>query len=84
MLACRDVARSIASEEGRRSPVQNRVLVGAHLIMCRHCRAYRRSLIWIGDAVRALYASDAQAPPSPRLLATLRREVGSPDGPGRP
>ncbi len=52
MLNCREVARSIASDELADATWFNRALIRFHLLMCRHCRGYAAQLRAIGAAAR--------------------------------
>ncbi len=74
MLRCREVVELLATDGWRTAPLTRRLALGLHLMMCRHCRAYRRALRRIGDAARRLYRA---ATPDPqevaRLLGVVRR-----------
>jgi hypothetical protein len=81
MLRCREVVELLATDGWRDAPLTRRLSLGLHLMMCRHCRAYRRALRRLGDAARSLYRS---ATPDPddveRLLGIVRRAAESPPG----
>jgi anti-sigma factor RsiW len=75
MLRCKEVTRLCASDEIRSAPLMTRLGVRVHLMMCRHCRRYVRELARIGDAVRALYRDQAEAPE--RDEAIVRRVLSA-------
>jgi len=54
MLRCREVVELIGSDAARRAPWRTRVGIRLHLMMCRHCTAYARSLRTLADAARRL------------------------------
>jgi hypothetical protein len=74
MLRCREVVELLATDGWRTAPLTRRVSLGLHLMMCRHCRAYRRALRRMGAAARVLYRTvTADARQVERLLAAVRR-----------
>jgi hypothetical protein len=44
MLRCKDVAELVGTDALAHAPLRQRLAVWMHLAMCRHCRAYVRSL----------------------------------------
>jgi hypothetical protein len=81
MLRCREVVELLATDGWRHASPARRVSLGLHLMMCRHCRAYRRALRRLGDAARRLYRQGAaDAREVERLLAAVRRAAQGPDG----
>lgn len=54
MPTCKEVAREIASDSGRRQSWLHRFGVRLHLLMCRHCRAYAREIATLGHLARRL------------------------------
>jgi len=81
MLRCREVVDLLASDGWRDAPPARRLSLGLHLMMCRHCRAYRRGLRRLGDAARRLYRIGAADPRQvERLLGAVRRAAERPDG----
>ncbi|MGH7429345.1 MAG: hypothetical protein ACREJ4_13470 [Candidatus Methylomirabilaceae bacterium] len=80
MLRCREVVELLATDGWRTAPLTRRLSLGLHLIMCRHCRAYRRALQRIGDAARRLYRAATMDPQQvERLLGVVRRAAERPD-----
>ena len=55
MLSCKEVTRTIASEELAEAGWWRRVQVQLHLRMCQHCRGYAAQLRVIGNAARDLW-----------------------------
>lgn len=62
MLRCRDVTELVGTDALMRAPLGDRIGVRLHLLMCRHCRAYVRSLRQLAEAARRL--AKTEAPPS--------------------
>lgn len=74
MLRCREAMELLATDGWRTAPLGRRLALRLHLMMCRHCRAYRRALRRLGDAARRLYqtvASDARE--TERLMGLVRQ-----------
>jgi hypothetical protein len=80
MLRCREVVELLATDGWRDAPLRRRLSLGLHLMMCRHCRAYRRALRRMGAAARALYRNTTTAATDvERLLGAVRRAAGESD-----
>ena len=62
MLKCREVSEMVGADAVARAPWRTRVAVRLHLLMCRHCRAYVRSLRQLAATARRL--AMAESPPS--------------------
>jgi sigma54-dependent transcription regulator len=74
MLRCREVVELLATDGWRDARLSRRLSLHLHLMMCRHCRAYRRALRRLGDVARTLYqAATDDAEELKRLVATVRR-----------
>ena len=54
MLTCKEVSRTIASDEVTTADWRQRLAVKIHLLMCRHCRRYTRQMQAIGEAARQI------------------------------
>ena len=81
MLRCREVVELLASDGWRAAPPARRLALGLHLMMCRHCRAYRHALRRLGDAARRLYRTGAPDPQRvERLLGAVRRAAAGAGG----
>ena len=59
MLTCKEVSRSIASDELGAVDWKRRLAVKFHLLMCRHCRRYARQIQEIGDAAKQVFGGDS-------------------------
>jgi hypothetical protein len=80
MLRCREVVELLATDAWRAAPLTRRLSLGVHLMMCRHCRAYRRALRRLGDAARRLYLNATTDPEQvERLLSIVRRAAERPE-----
>jgi len=65
MLTCKEVSKSIASDELTTTSWRQRLSVKLHLLMCRHCRRYARQMRAIGEAAKQIF-SDSPADPDSR------------------
>lgn len=85
MLKCREVTELVGADAVTRAPLSTRLAVRVHLLMCRHCRAYVRSLRHLAATARRL--AMAEAPPSDArvgsILDAVQRHRGSLDQRGR-
>lgn len=59
MLTCKEVSRSIASDEVGAVDWKRRLAVKFHLFMCRHCRRYARQIQEIGVAAKQVFGGDS-------------------------
>lgn len=75
MLRCRDVTEIVGTDAIHSASWRTRLQVRAHLLMCRHCRAYVRGLRRVAELAREVIAP-APPPPDPRddavIAAVLR------------
>ena len=62
MLKCREVTELVGADSVAQAPWRTRLAFRLHLLMCRHCRAYVRSLRHLAATARRL--AMAEAPPS--------------------
>jgi anti-sigma factor ChrR (cupin superfamily) len=53
MMTCHAVSTLVSTGGLPEAPVVRRLAVRMHLVMCRHCRAFRRQVEAIGRATRA-------------------------------
>ena len=68
MLTCRELTRTIASEEFAEAGWRRRLGVRFHLAMCRYCRRYVAQQRVIGESVRRILRSgDADSATLDRL-----------------
>jgi len=75
MPTCREVARSIASDELATDSPLRRLLIQWHLFRCGDCREYQEQIRGLGRAVRATYGgSEGQPSDIDRLAARILAE----------
>lgn len=65
MLTCKEVSRTIASDELSNAGWRQRFATSLHLLMCRYCRRYARQIDQIGEAAKDIL-SDQTAEPEAR------------------
>ena len=75
MLRCSDVTKLVGSDGIEHAPLGTRLGVRLHLLMCRHCRAYLRSIRQLAETARqiAREAPVASVARSEDLLREVRR-----------
>jgi NMD protein affecting ribosome stability and mRNA decay len=76
MLPCREVVELVGTDRLASATIRERIGVRLHLLMCRHCRAYVRSLRRIAETARRLAAAvspAADGEQTEHLLAAVRR-----------
>ena len=57
MLTCKEISRSIASDELASAGWRKHWSIKLHLMMCRYCRRYSREIEAIGTATRRVFGS---------------------------
>ena len=75
MMTCKEVSTLVSTEQVHEAPLAQRIGVRLHLMMCRHCRRFRRQLFRIGR-VAGLIAGEVEHEPSSsfegRIVERLR------------
>jgi hypothetical protein len=64
MMTCKEVSTLVSMEQLDQAPRARRMAVQLHLMMCRHCRAFRRQLRRIGDVARLIAGEIEREPPA--------------------
>lgn len=62
MITCKQVSTLVSMGEIESAPMARRLEVWTHLAMCRHCRAFRRQIVRIGQAARSISAAFEREP----------------------
>ncbi len=90
MLRCKDVVALVGTNAVDRASFGVRLRVRMHLLMCRHCRAYVRSIRQLAATARQLVrdapaSATRDAAREDALLRTMRRAIdivdATPDAP---
>ncbi len=68
MRSCKEVARTIASDELANLSARRRLAVRFHLFRCRHCRRYEAQIRAIGGAVQELFGGPEESSATLDLL----------------
>jgi hypothetical protein len=63
MMTCKEVSTLVSMGYVEEAPTAQRMAVQFHIMMCRHCRAFRRQLRVIGQVAR-LIAGDVEREPT--------------------
>jgi predicted anti-sigma-YlaC factor YlaD len=75
MMTCKQVSTLVSIRHVEEASTGQRMAVQFHLMMCKHCRAFRRQLRVIGR-IAGLIAHDVEREPTPafenRILDRLR------------
>lgn len=76
MMTCKEVSTLVSMDQVAPAPLARRVVIGVHLMMCRHCRAFRRQLLGLGRTARLASDDVAREPAAGfenRIVERLRR-----------
>ena len=76
MMTCKEVSTLVSTERVNEAPPPRRMAVWLHLMMCRHCRRFRRQLLRLGRAAR-LNADDFEREPTPEFEDRILDRLGS-------
>ena len=74
-LNCKDVARSIASDQLAEDGWWHRLAVKIHLRFCRKCQSYREQLLELGSAARQLWTRSEDATTVSRLEDLILKDA---------
>ncbi len=61
MTTCKEVTRTIASDDLANLSARRRLSVRFHLFRCRHCRLYEAQIRAIGGAVQAMFGAPEES-----------------------
>ena len=76
MMTCKEVSTLVSMEQVDEAPRARRMAVQLHLMMCRHCRAFRGQLQRIGDVARGI-AGEIEREPSAAFENRILDRLGS-------
>ena len=76
MMTCKEVSTLVSMEQVDEAPLARRIGVWLHLMMCRHCRRFRRQLVRIGRIAR-LIADDFEREPTSGFEGRIVDRLGS-------
>jgi hypothetical protein len=76
MMTCKEVSTLVSMEQVDEAPLAPRMGVWLHLMMCRHCRRFRRQLLRLGRIAR-LIADDFEREPTPGFEGRILDRRGS-------
>jgi hypothetical protein len=79
MLRCSEAVDLMGRESGEPPALRRRIALVVHLLMCRHCRAYRRGLERMRRVARAAFDLETgpDADEVEEVVAAVRREAES-------
>jgi len=79
MLRCRDVTELIGTDTLPLASLRQRVAVRLHMAICRHCRAYARSLRQLAESARRLARLEpaALSPRAEEAIQALKRSAAA-------
>jgi hypothetical protein len=76
MMTCKEVSTLVSMEQVDEAPLARRMGVWLHLMMCRHCRAFRHQLLRIGRVARSI-AGDFEREPASGFERRILDRLGS-------
>ena len=75
MLSCKEATRLVSESMDHALPLDKRIGVRIHLLMCRFCARYERQLLLIREIVRRFVAAEEEpGAPSGEILSEEARE----------
>lgn len=77
MFNCKEVTRIVSESLDRRLPIQQRMGLRIHLMMCRFCSRYRRQLLILRKAIRLHLQHGATMEPLVILLPEAKERIKS-------
>ena len=75
MMTCKEVSTLVSMEQVDEAPLTRRMGVSLHLMMCRHCRRFRRQLLRLGRVAR-LIAGDFEREPTAGFEGRILDRLG--------
>ncbi len=72
MRTCKEISRTIASDDLAEAGLRRRLAVRFHLWMCRHCRRYATQMRQLGDMARDMFRERSE---DPETLARLQNQI---------
>lgn len=86
MLSCKDVVELVGTDAVYRASLGTRLRVRMHLLMCRHCRGYVRSIRQLAESARRMVSDAPSSAERERaLMEAMRRAIANADeAPGTP
>jgi hypothetical protein len=76
MMTCQAVSTLISGDEVHEAPLARRMGVWLHLMMCSHCRRFRRQLLRVGR-IAHLIADDFEREPTSGFERRIVNRLGS-------
>ncbi len=76
MMTCKEVSTLVSMGHVEEAPTAQRMAVQLHLMMCRHCRVFRRQLRLIGQLER-LIAGDFEREPTSAFESRILERLHS-------
>jgi hypothetical protein len=76
MMTCKEVSTLVSMDQVDEAGLARRMGVWLHLMMCRHCRRFRRQLLRLGRIAR-LIADDVEREPTPGFEGRILDRLGS-------
>jgi hypothetical protein len=82
MLTCRDIARTVSSEELERAGFGRRTAIRLHYFMCPPCRRYAAQIRAIGECARQIFRNQTVDKSTLERLRGALLRAANPDGKG--
>lgn len=77
MLSCKEATRLVSESFDRTLPLNQRIALRVHLLLCKFCNRYRKHLLLIREAIRRHpdRVESHEEPPSPSLSPEARERI---------
>ena len=75
MFDCQDISKKISNSLDRTLPLHERMMITAHLWMCKYCRQFKNQLQILRKALRLEELPAADTHQSPSLPAEIKERI---------
>jgi len=75
MFNCKKISEMVSQSMDRQFPLHHRILITAHLLMCRYCNRFKKQLLLLRIAVGLEETREVDIGPSPSLSTESRERI---------
>jgi len=75
MFNCKEVSMMVSESMDRKIPLHRRILMTAHLFMCRYCNRYKKQLLILRNAAGLEDIREEDLGRSPSLSKETREQI---------
>ena len=75
MFNCKKVSTLVSESMDRKFPFHHRIMITAHLLMCKYCNRFKKQLVILRNAVGLEEIHEAHVGPSPALSEETHERI---------